>query len=184
MQNLKILDVSGNFLYQFNAATIEPLKKLEVLLAANNTWTCNGVMKKLARHCTTRNISCSGVCQQKNVTRQKFERMISKVSSKNVTFNGFLENTTQPSIRVCDSVGVDDGFLKTVAKPFYLVTVFVSFAVGIAMGLLLGCWMRNGSRNKNNRRKRIKKQGRPLIANCDSLGMSTPVMYRKFEVKT
>lgn len=178
--NLKVLDISGNFLYQLNGGVIEPLQKLEVLRAANNTWTCNSVMRKLARYCTKRSIHCSGICEQK-LNGQKFEKIISKVIvnvNDNSTFNGF--NKTVQQKENCTVIVNTESSWRIVLQPFYLLTVLISFVIGIVMGLIFGCWINSGS--SNYRRSRIKKPDRSLIANCDSLGMSTPVLHRRFEV--
>lgn len=149
--------------------------------ATNNTWTCNGVMKKLARFCTKHGITCNGVCQQQTAaTGRKFEKMISKVENT-TTFNGFVIKTQQPPENCTKSDDFD--FSKIALQPFYFVTVSVAFGVGLTMGLLFGCWMSKSCRSRGYRRNWMKiRRGRRLITNCERLGVSTPVMYRRYAV--
>lgn len=180
--------MSGNFLYQLNNGVIEPLQKLEVLRATNNSWTCNGALKKLGRYCITHGIHCSGICETKT-NGKKFEKIISKVvdtSVKNNTFNGFQKTLLPLSVQNCTVNVKSDNFWRTALHPFYVFTVLITFTVGITLGLIFGCWMSNSCKVRRYRRKyyKVKKRDRPLIKNCDSLGMSTPVLYRKFEIKT
>lgn len=180
LPNLKILDISGNFLYQLNTDIIEPLKHLEVLAATNNTWTCNGVMKKLAKYCETRGIKYTDGCLTNPV--HKFERIISKTKSIKNMKNGSFKLHTNNSQQNCTIANPKpEHFLSMkLLKPHYILIAVVSFATGMISGLVLGCWMRSSAKPRQSYR-RIKR-GRSLIENCDSLGNSTPVMYRKMEV--
>lgn len=181
LPNLKLLDLSGNFLYQLSSDIIEPLKNLEVLMAANNTFKCNNVMKKLARYCTTHGVQYTDVCQQGS--EQKFQRMISKPKIiKRVKNSGFNTSHQQNCTVGSSSSSQPAGRLLSmkILKPHYIFTAVISFSIGISVGLVLGCWIK--SSRPHYRRHKIKR-GRSLIENCGALGNSTPVMYRKLEVK-
>lgn len=184
LSNLKLLDISGNFLYQLNWPTIEPLKNLEVLQATDNTWTCNGVMKKLARFCTKHSITCNGVCQQQIIpTGRKFEKIISKVENT-TTFNGFVVKTIPTPKNCTKSDPFENGnFFKIALQPFYFITVLVTFGVGLTMGLLFGCWISKSCNSRGCQKNWMKmRRGRALIVNCEGLGRSTPVMYRRYAI--
>lgn len=179
LPNLKLLDVSGNFLYQLSSDIIEPLKHLEVLMAANNTFTCNTVMKKLAKYCATHGIQYTDVCQRGS--EQKFQRMISKPKTTKRVKNGGFNSSHQQNCTVYSGSRPAGRLLSMkILKPHYILTAVISFAIGITVGLVLGCWIK--SSRPHYGRRRIKR-GQSLIENCGALGNSTPVMYRKLEVK-
>lgn len=175
---LEVLDVSGNFLFQFSRGIVKPLRNLRILNAANNSWPCTNAIKELARYCAANGVKYTDACHTK--VEMKFERMISKTSDRlmteTTTAGDYPKSTTEPNE------------IKAVPPPqfhvlseliVYIVTIAVSFAMGVAAGLAVGCNFRSRRTTRLRPVRYKKRQGQCLMDDVELNGDSTPLASRK-----
>lgn len=205
--NLRILDVSENYLIQLDVAVVSPLNMLTELRLNNNSFSCNDVLVALARYCARRNIKYNDPCRL-----EKSQRIVVEM---NGTVNGekrnswiYYENESGDQInnKICGNntfVGHDnDDLLMQIIKLSPILFVTITLIYGIAVGLIIGCTVQIKSKRRKfkkatpNRRYSLSNQRhRQILSSArrhrgtdadDSLVLSewnitesTPVAQRK-----
>lgn len=188
--NLETLDLSGNFLTQLDVSIIQPLKKLNVLAASNNTWDCcNAALTELTAYCKKYKIKYTNDCPAKpKIKENQFERMISlpkddnQSTSNSWIFDDGTANTTKPNI-TSETEQHSKPLLMQIIELSPILAVIIPFVVGLTMGLIIGCNVQIKSKQpkKPKRFQRIDyvRQRVQLLDDCQAIGESTPLPQRR-----
>lgn len=159
MPNLEILDLSENYLIQIDSAVIQPLPNLRIFKVNNNTFTCNDLMKNLAKYCLEKGIGYQNPCAVKNKTDndEKFQKMINMVQI--VEKNSWIyddddeEQKLTTIINICNSTSREDkSLLMEIINLSPTLSVLIPLIYGIAIGILIGCSVQIRNKKPDDRR--------------------------------
>ncbi|EFA10960.2 leucine-rich repeat neuronal protein 1 isoform X2 [Tribolium castaneum] len=204
--NLEVLDVSENYLIHLYIATVEPLTNLQILDAGNNSLSCDGVSKNLAKYCVQKGIRFKDPCKPTIADSEKFQRMVNLAEPEDEK-NSWIyddgqeirhDNQTTTNA-TCNNTPADKkSLLQEIVDLSPVLSILLPFIYGIAVGVLIAYILSVFSRKKQSdepahdqnlrrsgtfsrmlSRGAVTEERQNLPLREWHLSESTPVLFRK-----